>query len=81
VVHSSRLHKSIEINDESYDLPISIEERAKMNNYKFTKNSFKLDRLEAKTLLFCINSLNILIQKDIDRYLKKDLSFRTSLFK
>jgi hypothetical protein len=49
--------------DDSYDFPISVEERNKIhlsNNLKKLK-FLKLDKLEAKTLYYCVRSLNILI--------------------
>jgi hypothetical protein len=59
---------------------MSIDDRAKMTA-KTSSSTIRIDKLEAKTLLECINALHILIQKDIDRFLEYDLSFRTSLFK
>lgn len=67
-------------NDSSYDLPMNFEDRARLS-LKNKSVSMKLDMLEAKTLFYCTKALNTLISQDINSYLKKDLSFRISLFK
>lgn len=60
---------------------MNLEERSKLMSSNSNPNSLRLDKYEAKTLLFSAKALHILIDEDINKYLDNTLLFRVTLFK
>mmetsp|Transcript_7732 Transcript_7732/g.7158 ORF Transcript_7732/g.7158 Transcript_7732/m.7158 type:complete len:98 (-) Transcript_7732:1665-1958(-) len=69
---------------ESYDIPINYEERKAIqqsSNIFNQANFVKLDKYEAKTILYGAKTLRILVEENMSSYLEKSLIFRNNLFK